>query len=199
MALSQATLKQELLKLFDQDNPAFVGFPVTVADAATNFGNAYQTYAATAQDASGDLVVTTNLPLFISTLAGALPPDPAAGTPSVAAQAFGAAFTAYWTGGIFAIGIPPPTGIGGNGIFSVELTSLVTVVNSAALSTPLEVIFTVPPTEAQTADAQADSIATAFHTATTTGVTVLITGLDTTPPPPAGAGPLPIINTGFIS
>ena len=199
MALSQPTLKQELLKIFDKDNPAFVGFPATVIDAATNFGNAYNTYALTAQDASGDILATANLPLFTSTLAAALPPDPVAGTPTIAAQAFAAAFTAYWTGAIFAIGIPPPFGIGGLGIFSVELSSLVTIVLSPLLATPLELIFTVPPTAAQTADAQADSIATAFHTATTTGVTVVITGLDTTPPPPVGVGPLPIINTGFIS
>ena len=197
MALVQATLKSELLKLFDQDSPTFVGFPATVADAATNFGNAYNTYAATAQDVSGDPLTSSNVAGFISTLASSLP-DAASGSPTTTAQAFGSAFVSFWTGATFATAIPPAAGVGGTGLFSKEVTSTVTAAVPTALSSLLEPIFATPPTAASTADAQADTIAAAFHAATTSGVTVVIAGLDTTPPPPAGSGPLPITNTGTV-
>lgn len=194
MALVSANLASEFAKMMDPNNPAFISHPATKLDAATNFGNAYNTYALAAQDASTDLVVTTNLAGFIATLAAQLP-DSTAGTAALAAAAFDAAFVQYWTGAVFAVGIPP-TGIGacpnagGTLIFSAEVSSVVVTVSAGVLQNLLLPIFST--TGSADGNAQAILIADAFHSATTSAVIVLITGLDTTPAP---AGPLPITNT----
>lgn len=191
MALNQALLKSELLKLFDETDPGFAGWPTTIVQAATNFANAYDKYAIQAQDASGEPPLSVNKAGFETALMSI--PVPEVGTAAVSANIFDQAFLAYWTGGSFTFGIPPPTGVGGTGIFSVELSSVVLSVTPSVLGNLLLPIFS---TYSAFAEPQADAIASAFHTATTTAVVVIITGLDTTPPP---TGPLPITNTGTIS
>lgn len=195
MTLVVSTLESELLKLFDANNVNFSGYPSTAAAACSNWGNAYDIYAKAATDVSTDPVAIANKALFVSTLQAQMPADPTTGTPVAAANAFDAAFVAYWTAATFAIGVPPTPAavcpsIGGNTIFAVEATSIVSVVTPAVLANLLLPIFSDVATTG-TAQTKAQQIAAAFHTATTTAVMVLITGIDTTPPP---AGPLPITN-----
>lgn len=193
--LVEANLATEFLKLVDSSSPTFSGFPATKADAITNWANAYNTYALQAQDASEDIVSTVNLPAMIATLTAMLP-EPASGTPDLAAAAFDAAFVQYWTGGVFAVGIPP-TGlgacpnVGGTLTFSSETSSVVTTVTADILKNLLLDVFTSTKDGATAATA----LASAFHNATISAVIVLITGLDTTAAP---AGPLPITNTCSI-
>lgn len=176
----------------DSANGQFVGWPATPAAAITNFATAYNNYATQATDISGDNLVTANLAGFQAAITASIPPPNPGGTLANYATAMGTAFTAFWTGAIFAIGKIPPSGIGGTGIFASEITSLVTVVNSAGLQAA---ILAQLNQQFDNADDAADALADVWHTATTTGVTVLITGLDTTPPP---GGPLPILNTNFV-
>ena len=192
MALVKAKLKEEILKMINPDHASFVGYPADVATAAANWKTAYDTYALDAADVSGDSVSLVNAALFESTLIAQLPPGDPGGTAAAAAAAYDLAFVQYWTGGVFAIGIPPPSGIGGNGIFGVELSSVVSVVAPSVLQGLLVAVF---GNATMDIDAKASELADAFHTATTTAITVLITGLDTTPPP---AGPLPITNTDLV-
>lgn len=193
--LVEANLATEFLKLVDSSSPTFSGFPATKVDAITNWANAYNTYALQAQDASEDVVSTVNLPAMIATLTAMLP-ESASGTPDLASAAFDAAFVQYWTGGVFAVGIPP-TGvgacpnIGGTLAFSSETSSVVTAVTANILKNLLLDVFASTKDGATAATA----LASAFHTATTSAVIVLITGLDTTPAP---TGPLPITNTCSI-
>jgi hypothetical protein len=190
--LVEANLASEFLKLVDSASPSFSGFPSSKADATTNWAQAYNTYALSAQDASEDLVASVSLPGMISTLLAQLP-DSATGTPDLAAAAFDSAFVQYWTGAIFAVGIPP-TGLGacpnagGTSVFSSEISSVVTAVTANVLKDLLLPIFN----SINDGIVASQLLATAFHTATTSAVIVLITGLDTTPAP---AGPLPITNT----
>ncbi len=198
MALSLTTLANELLKLFDVNSTSFVGWPTTVAQVATNWANAYDTYAKQAVDASGDSVAIANAASFKSTLQANLPTY-ATGTAALAAQAFDLAFISYWTGATFVLGKLPTSGspclnLGGTTIFSAEISSAVSVVTPGELSAALLTRFT--DKAVYTAQQKANSIAQALHIATTTAVTVLITGIDTTPPP---AGPIPILNTCGIS
>lgn len=195
MALSQTKLRDEFRKLTDPNFGSFAGYPASAAAAAASWATAYDTYARDAVDASGDAVVTVNKPGFQSALTTALL---ASTTPQAAAAGFANAFTAYWTGAVFAVGLlPPPAGpcanVGGNGIFGAEVSSVVTVVNAAALQSALATEF---QTLSGNGNTKAQALAAIFHSATTTGVTVLISGLDTTPP---GSGPLPITNTCTIS
>lgn len=194
MALSQPTLKAEFLKLMDQDDPNFVGWPATQLQGVHNWCNAYNAYAMHATDVSGDTVFTTNLAGMISTLAANMP-DPATGTPAAGAAAFDLAFIAYWAGAIFSVGILPVIplvcpNLGGTTIFSVETTSVVVTVAPDTLKNLLAPELLILSNDA---DVKADAFATIFHTATTTAVTALITGLDTTAPVP-----LPITNTCTI-
>lgn len=188
MTLVAATLETELLKLFDSQNPAFSGYPATKDLACDNWGNAYDLYASAATDVSTDIVAIKNKALFISTLKAQIPSDPTTGTAAAAANAFDAAFVAYWTGASFVVGVPPTPAavcpsVGGNTIFGVEATSLVSVVTPSVLANLLLPIFSDVATTG-TAQTKAQQIAAAFHTATTTAVTVVITGTDTTVPVP---------------
>lgn len=195
MTLSKATLKAELLKIMDAADPSFIGWPATSAQAITNFANAYHTYALQATDISGDSIVTTNLAGFKAAITSAIPPPTPGGTLANYATTMASAFTAYWTGGAFAVGILPPPQAPvppNNGIWSVETTSLVTVVNSAILS---NAILAQLNQQFDNVDDAADAVANVWHTATTTGVTVTIVGFDTTPPI---AGPFPIVNVNFV-
>jgi hypothetical protein len=190
MALDKAKLKAELLKILDEEDPGFLGFPDNAADAAANWAAAYDTYAADAEDVSGDAVASVNKAGFESALIFA-----DSNVPAAAAGEFDLAFVNFWTGGTFAVGTPPSSGVGGNGTFGVELTSAVTVAAPGVLLAALTPIFAENEAD-QTPDAKAGKLADAFHDATTTAVTVLIAGLDTTPP--ASGGPLPITNTDFV-
>lgn len=184
--LNKAKLESELVDVFTE--PSYQS-PIEVANA---WGNAYDAYARDATDASFDRVAVVNKPGFISGMSSF---SAQAGTPPSFAQLLDTAFVAYWTGAVFAVGVPPTPAakcpsVGGNTIFSLEISSTVIVAAPGVLLSNLLPIFS-NVTEGQTIRDQARKIADAFHQATTTAVTVLITGLDTTPPP---AGPLPIMN-----
>lgn len=193
MTLNVATLLTELRKFGDEKFSGFTGFPGTKAEAKSAWTNAYDIYASTATDISGDLLVSSNSSGFQSNLS-----FDASGTAASSAADFDSAFVSYWTGATFAVGIiPPPSGlcpnVGGTGIFGVETTSVVSTVTANVLKAKLLAILGSPASNAQ---AQLTLLAQAFHEATTEAVTVLITGTDTTPTP---SGPLPITNTCGIS
>jgi len=195
MTLHVSTLVTELRKFGDEKFSGFTGFPSSKADAKTAWTNAYDLYAATAIDISGDFIVTgsANAAGFKNSLS-----FDTGGTSSSAAADFDAAFVAYWTGAVFAVGIiPPPAGtcpnVGGTSTFGVETTSVVSAITPDVLKTKLLSVLNAPASDAH---AQIQLIAQAFHEATMESVTVLITGTDTTPTP---AGPLPITNTCGIS
>lgn len=195
MGLSVNTLKDELDKLVDENNPSFTGWPANIGIAATNFANAYTTYAMTAQDRSTDIVLTYNTAGFAAAIATLVIGD----SYLTASQAFEQAFIAFWTGATFAIGIPPISAppclnVGGTTIFSTELASVVTTITPGVLQPLLFTEF--QKIENSDMSGKTLRIAQAFHTATTTAIAVTITGLDTTPPP---AGPLPIINICTIN
>lgn len=202
MALSKPTLVNEFLKLIDRNNPAFAGYPATKIDAVTNWCNAYNTYAMSAQDASLDFLVTSNLSGMITTLFQQLPDAVPTATGAQAAAAFDAAFVTYWTGAVFAVGIPivpvpPPRcpNIPGphDNIWGIEISSVVSTVTSGILQNGLDLEFAILSDDAVV---KADALADSFHVATTTAVLVLISGTDTTPSP---SGPLPITNLCTIS
>lgn len=187
--LNSGKLKNLLVDIFTE--PDFK----TSLDVATAWGDAYDEYARDATDASMDRVAAANKPGFVSAMASFTNQ----GTPPTMAQILDTAFVAYWTGGVFAVGVPPTPAaacpsIGGNTIFGVELTSTVIAAAPGVLQANLLPIFSNVTKEQSIRD-QAQKIADAFHAATTSAVTVLIAGLDTTPPP---AGPLPIMNTCTI-
>lgn len=192
MSLNQAKLKTEIMKLIDEETPGFIGFPTDLVTACQNWGNAYNIYALDAVDISGDKLLTSNLVGFQNALAANLPVAEA-GTSILAASAFDLAFISYWTAAVFSIGMIPLGGIGGTGIFSVEISSVVSAITPNVLNNLLLPIFNL---NSEDTDAKADSLATAFHTATTTAIFCLISGLDTSPPP---GGPLPIINISTIN
>jgi len=186
MALDKSKLSSSLRSLFE--NPDGIS---SAADAEAKWADAYNSYAMDAEDASGDRPAVTNQGGFLSTLSlveGA--------TVAGAAQLFDAAFVTYWTGGVFVVGTPitvPPPGcpsIGGTTIWATEITSLVTVVVPGVLAGLLAPILG-SLSDSATPASKANGIAGAFHQATTTAVMVLMTGLDTTPPP---VGPLPVTN-----
>lgn len=160
MTLAAATLEAELLKLFDANDPSFAGYPAAVVAGTNNWANAYDTYCKTAMDATGDLLVTANKAGFASALAAQIPTDPTLGSYTNAANAFDAAFIAYWTGAVFAF-VPP------------EASALVTLIAPSVLANLLLPIFS-DVTSAGTAQLKAQQLAAAFHMATTTAVTVTI-------------------------
>jgi len=194
MALSQATLKAALLKVVDSENPAFVGFPSTKEQVAENWTSLFcDTYAQSAQDISNDGLESISRDAFKNALIVDLPEG--AGTAALASTAFQNAFTAFWMSGIFKTGGLPPDGIGGNGIFGVEISSIVTEVTPNVLYDLLLTEFSKTTFETDM-NVKADVLANIWHMATTTSVRVLISGLDTTPP--GSGGPLPITNISFI-
>jgi len=160
MTLVAATLESELLKLFDSSSASFAGYPATTAAAANNWANAYDAYAKAATDSTLDSLATANKAGFASTLVSQLPADPAAGSYVTAANAFDAAFVTYWTGAIFTFVAP-------------EISSLVTAIIPSTLANLLLPIF-ADVSSVGTAQVKAQQMAAAFHTATTTAVTVTI-------------------------
>ena len=188
--LNPQKLQRSFLDYFEDPGP----FKEPV-DAAMEWTRIYDAYARDAVDASQDKVQVVNKPGFFAQLQF----NASSGSPPSFASMLDKAFVAYWTGAVFAFGIPPTPAapcpsIGGNTIFSQELTSLVIAVAPGVLMAQLLPIFS-SVTEQENARSQSQKIANAFHTATTTAVTVLIAGLDTTPPP---GGPQPITNTCTI-
>ena len=192
MSLSINTLAQALQDLGDPSSPRYPG-DGSLAQAAERLTRAYDAYASQAVDLGGNrlaagntaamqVALTVTFASSINTVAGA-------------AQAFGAAHTAYWAGAVFTPGAPPPPGTpgiaGGNGIFSLVASSVVSVAPGAALTAGLLAIFAAPSTHA--AD-RSQELAKLWDRVSKM-VTVLMVGIDATPSP---AGPLPISATGFV-
>lgn len=189
MALSASTLAGELRKIFDPGAGGF-GWPASRSAAIASITAAYDTYASDAVDYSGDAVASKSPSGFQAALAAAFSDT---WTAADAADAFRDAWIAYWTGATFAVGAPPPPSgqcpnSGGNTVFSVEISSAVTIINGAPLRASLLYEFGNLGIDG---DAKATAIAAAFHAATTNDITCRIDGLDSTPPP---TGPLPIFN-----
>lgn len=193
MALLQATLKTRLLRLMNSESPAFVGYPSTLEQTAENWADAYDIYAQNAVDISDDALTTASKAGFKNALIANLPEG--TGTAALAATAFQNALIGFWTGAIFNIGSLPPNGIGGNGIFGVEISSVVTEIVPNVLYDLLLAEFSKTTFETDM-NIKADTLANIFHNATITSILVLISGTDTTLP--GLGGPLPITNISSI-
>lgn len=181
--LSLPTLENGLLQ---------IGLQTDGAAAAKAFTTAYVNYAKAATDVADNALVTSNQPEFCAQLSACFATSN--GTAAQAAAAFAAAFTAFWTGATFTSpGLPAPgLSVGGTGIMVTQISSAVAFVNPGYLQGRLFTLFSTA--DANTPERLA-AFASCLHTATTTGVSVLISGLDATPPP---VGPLPTINRGFV-
>lgn len=159
----------------------------TPAQAAADWASAYDAYGRGASDVSGDPVVSVNRAGFQSALRFAN-----SGSAAQAASEFERGFISYWTGAVFAVAIPVPPvtpcpSIPASPPWLREITSVV-VSATPGLAGLLTPIFS--DNQSQDLPGRAGRLANAFHTATTTNVRVLITGI-TTPPPPGG---LPVTN-----
>lgn len=191
MAYSRSSMLTEMRKFMDINHGSFEGFPSSPSDFAAKMKTAYNAAATVAEDISTDVPAAVNDSSFESTLAGLGNNESASG----AASTWGDAFVGYWTAVAFNVGAlvagtgSPCPNAGGNGIFGVETTSLVT----SALKTTLQGLLTTEfGSNSGDSDAKMNALADHFETATKADITVLITGLDTTPTP---TGPLPITNT----
>lgn len=195
MALNKSKLKSDLESIFrDGENKSLD----TESSAEKRWADAYHSYASQAVDVSNDMVASANSAGFRSALNFKVAKD--SRSPLTIAQQLDLAFVAYWTGATFAVGAPPTPAakcpsIGGNTIFGTEILSLVQTVIPGILLSQLSPVV-IQKSKSATLGEMAQKYADAFHTATTTAVLVLITGLDTTPSP---AGPLPITNICTIS
>ncbi|MCG8433498.1 MAG: hypothetical protein MJA83_05660 [Gammaproteobacteria bacterium] len=199
MAFDKATMISEMKQFMSKDDPSFTGFPTDENDFASKMSAAYDAAGGASEDTSTDAVLTKN-PTGMET---ALQSVVSGNTAAQGASAFGTGFSSYWTGATFAIGTVPTgatpcTGgspacpnVGGNTIFASEITSVVTAVVPAPIIAALTTEFGI--IEENDADAKIDAIADHLEAATQADVTVLISGLDTTPPP--SGGPMPITNT----
>ena len=185
MALSQVTLKNALINLMENQRTTD---PV---QAAAHWAQAFDTYGAQARNINGDGPLVPPNQIGFQAALTFLGPAPQTATE------FAAAWAAYFAGLTFAPGPPgavnagPCANIGGNSIFGVIATSVVTVVNPAPLALALTAHFaTFLGTDSTAA---ADALASIFHnhTINVLNLAVLTTGLDTTPP---AGGPLPITN-----
>lgn len=177
MSLNQSLLETKLRELIDPDYGGFLGFPPDVDAAGNAWADAYDTYAAGAIDVSGDPVVTVNKASFASIFkAGFSSPS---GSASGAAQTFEDAFVGFWTGGVFAVGVPPP------GVapcpnspptpMVTEASSVVSMITTGVLKGLLETEFA---SLGDNGAAKAAALANWFHAATTSAVLVLISGVD---------------------
>lgn len=192
MALDRDKLRDELRKLMDPDFGQFVGFPATAAAAKANWAAAYHAYALDAVDIGGDTFLA---PPVLANFQDQLVFAQGAADGSALAAEFAAAFTAYWTGVTFA-NTTPPSGTGSPCPnvpviqMTVKATSAVTVIVNAGLLAALLAEFAI---NSEDGEAKAEALADAFHTATTTGVTVLVSGTGAGGPPPP-----PVTNTCFL-
>jgi hypothetical protein len=197
MALDVNKLKTELLKLIDPNDAHFVGHPTNATDFATNWSNAYDTYAKDAQDVSTDPVIAA--PTHKAAMkARLLTLNVPVGVIATAASTFDQAFADYWTGATFAILVAPTpaaacASVGGTGLWSAEASSVVSAVTAHVLEASMLSLLAIPSDDPQV---KATALANAFHAATTSAVKVTITGTDTTAPP---TGPLTITNTCGIT
>jgi hypothetical protein len=181
VSLVASILEIKLRELVDPDFGGFLGFPPDVDAAGDAWADAYDAYAINALDVSGDALVSANKAGFAGVLKSGLGP----GVPAAAAATiFDNAFVAYWTGAIFAIGAPPPgTPPCPNSPASPmvsEVSSVVLMVTAGLLAGLLATEFGLIGDDGA---AKAAALAGHFHTATTTAVLVLITGVDATPAP----------------
>ena len=187
--LDQGRLKSELLRFF-----ATPGGIRSHKDAEDRWAAAYHTYASSVEDISGDQAVNLSKDRFRAPL-NFMSPRTAADF----ARMIDAAFVSYWTGVTFGItsivpglGVPCPNIGAGTMLFLSETTSLVVSVAPGVMAGAL---LPVLLTRGGSFHTQADLIARTMHGVTKSAVTVLITGLDTTPIP---TGPLPVTNTCTI-
>ena len=184
MALNQAKLAGAILDIF-----ANKGGVSSVELFEERWASAYDSYARDARDISSEGPLTVNSIGFRRALNFR-----ASSHASIISAQFEQAFQTYWTGALFQFGVPPPPvppgcpNIGGNTIFGVELSSLVTLVTPGVMFGQIYPEF-LTASRSDTIEARASAIAAAMHRATTTAVLVLITGVDTTVPTP-----LPITN-----
>lgn len=184
MSLNVARLQQALAAWFSA--PEAIRSQV---QAEARFARVYHEYAREGEDVSGERATTLVPSKFQGPLRFA-----GSRTAEQFARQLDAAFVAYWTGAVFAVGVvpspaPPCPNVGGTGVFATETTSVVTVVAAGAL---FSAVLPVLRKKADTVGSQARAFADAIDSVTKSAVTVLITGLDTTSPP---TGPLPITNT----
>lgn len=200
MTLSKSKLESEFSKVIDENDPNFVGWPSTILAGINNFATAYENYAKDAVDYSEDALLTYNKAGFIGALTGLNINS----TYVDAATAMENAFKAFWTKATFAVlklippPLPPPApppecpNVGGLLLFSKENTSIIfaTDVGNILYTTLLPELQKV---EASDMTNKIARLADIWHTATTTTIICLISGLDTTAP-----SPLPITNLCHI-
>lgn len=186
MPLQKTLLSQQFLRIMKDPKGQR-----SVRQAKQSWTDAYDSYASAATDVSGDLVASKNPSAFRS----ALNWNNRTGTAAQAALEWEQAFIAYWTGGVFSTGVPPSPAaacpsVPPTPIWQTEITS--TVVSAtpglASLLTPI-----LSDNTDHDLNRRAQRMADAFHTATTTNVIVLISGV-TIPIPPAPVG-VPVTNT----
>lgn len=182
MTLQVGKLDQELGRVFSSP-----GSVASTTIAEQRWATAYHAYCLDAEDVSSDPPINLASLKFRSLLnfRGSF-------TAAQFAAQLEAAFVAYWTGTLFSILVPPLVtsacpSIGGTGLWSVEVTSVVVPVVPQAMYTAVFPILNTPSISWQ---AKSTQLAHAMHRVTTSAVTVLISGLDTTLPTP-----LPITNT----
>jgi hypothetical protein len=159
MALVKATLKAELLKLYDSNDPAFVGYAADVATAATNLANAYDTYASTAQDPALQLMLAPAEALAKAALISTLSTIPPTGTLVSSLSIMDAAFVAYWMAIAFVV-VPPNT------------VSKVTAVIAGGWATGLTATLS---DQTMAIDAKCQSLSDTIDSVTKSSVTVTIT------------------------
>ncbi len=190
MSLTKATLESEIRKVIDPTYAGFVGFSdnpdetLRRADAASKWATAFDNYGQSVQNVNGDAALSgPNRAGFESALSFATL------TEAESASEFGSAWSAYWTGLSFTPGVPSAINasvecpnVGGNLIFGIIASSLVTVVNSVPLIATLTGIFAEKSIEPA---AKATALADALHNASISNVTVLTSGTDTSGPPVA--------------
>lgn len=166
MALSQSTLKNNFISWMQGAEDY-----TTIQDSMEEFCNAYEDYAMNAED------ITTDPPLvvFKSAMLAILNTLETTGTAEIAAQKFEDATIAFWEGASFDLSVPPSG-------CSSEVSALVTTnIVPGALKAALLSIFTNFD-DNTTYESSADSLATAFHNATTTIIVTCI-GVNSSPPP----------------
>jgi hypothetical protein len=183
--LDRVKLERDLRLLFS--TPKSVR---SLADAENRWADAYTSYAADAEDVSGDALASSNPIGFRRALRFR-----ASSTADSFAQQIAAGFSAYWTGASFNVGLITAgtagcPNVGGTGLFSSETTSLVTAVASPIMRGKVRAALS-SFTRTTSASQKAAELATAIHSATTRAVVVTIVGLDTTPAP---SGPLAVTN-----
>ncbi|MDD5651515.1 MAG: hypothetical protein PHF86_14065 [Candidatus Nanoarchaeia archaeon] len=159
MALSQTTLKNSLTSwLQNKSNYSSISQSMSV------FIDAYETYALSAIDISGDGLLTYFKSNALSLLNTITNND----TATTAAQKIENAIKAFWTAATFKLTIPPA------GTILPEISAIVTTnIISGTLATLLLTIFN-SLNSSETDSSKANDIATALHTSTKTIIVTCI-------------------------